>query len=234
MNTSDTARGCNNPSAMATSRESYDIGPAEALAALTLAKSRSMASSPDLDLHVTKIKEALAGLSPAKQRSKAPSPTLHVTKTKAKYGSTLSKAPSSDLDLSLHIPNMKDKYSSRITFLSSTIQDFATLRNKLSKLPRPIRSGAMNTIIDEFQPLIAKPVKSELIDFLWEEKMRLDATLAGMLKDLAKFGKTVESKEYKDDGRYQLAQRKKIRDSLKNSMVPLEHILHRYAAKKPK
>jgi hypothetical protein len=64
--------------------------------------------------------------------------------------------------------------------------------------------------------------------------MRLNTTMTGMLKELAKFDKIAESKRYKDNEKYQLAQRKKIQENLKKDMVPSEHILHSYAAKKPK
>lgn len=68
----------------------------------------------------------------------------------------------------------KVKYSSRITFLSSTIQDFTALRDKLLKLSRPLKSKDRDTIIDELQALIETQVKSKLIDFLWESRMRLN------------------------------------------------------------
>ena len=94
----------------------------------------------------------------------------------------------------------------------------------------------MNTIIEELQPLIEDPVKSDLIDFMWEIRMRLNTMLSSMLKDLGKFDKISKSRRYQDDpeSAYSKEERKKARGSLKKDMVALEQILRPYFVKKSK
>jgi hypothetical protein len=130
----------------------------------------------------------------------------------------------------------KGKYSSRITFLSPTIRNFTALRDKLLKLSHPIKSEAMDTIIEKLQPLIEDPAKSDLIEFMWETRLRLNTMLSSMLKDLGKFDKISQSRRYQDDpeSAYSKEERKKARGGLKKDMVTLEQILRSYFVKKSK